>query len=382
MARLILPVKVRYTLNSKRSVMVESIRKNYPDSPVYEFSIDDKPLVNHCAVSEHLADRGIDLTAEGKPNRGWIDIQLSDHLVSFKFRNFYGFILLWKVSLNLFFSPSQATYWSEETEKFHFNGSFLDLDPAFGPVGAYDLAQKPAEFVSNFSSKYSHLSAVERMSKFVCLVPADIKMELIELTLDGSLDDLYGAFVNRYESKHEADVRRVLDLRWNPDNNLQLFVEQKMKVYAEIGMTFKSSLNMLRLELGKQSKLIDLHTPKNDKHLKKVAALYDHAQSLKTSEQFREGAASRLDFDLSEMDIEEVDPVEQSAVGDEEGGSKNGDQPDGVLGEELDASQDEFESLAGSVNNNTLVLLGKQSLKTFLESSRILFFSLLVSFWF
>ena len=89
-----LPVKVRYTLNSDRSIIIEGIRLNYPESQVFEFQIDDKPLSQHPIVKQHLADKGIDLTGAGRPTSGWIELTLGDNQVSFELNRFSTFLFI------------------------------------------------------------------------------------------------------------------------------------------------------------------------------------------------------------------------------------------------------------------------------------------------
>lgn len=293
MATLFLPLKFRYTLNRSRCIIVESVRQGFPESIVYEFQVDDKPIKNHPVISDHLEKSNIDLAAEGKPNSGWIDLQLGKDLVSLESKQIRKVFPVGK-SLTLSFHPTQCVYWSVEKQRFHFNGEFLQPDPQFGPVGLYSEVQNPTEFVKLFMAKYGSGTQAENISKFIALVPEDVKLELVDLSMTGSLKDLTTLFCERYANRHKQEIQRLLVLRWTSDSNMQLYFEQKLQAYKAMNMSFRTIMNMLRSELGEQARLLDVYDPKNQSDLKKVAALYDKAQSMKLIERFRTEAASRF----------------------------------------------------------------------------------------
>lgn len=213
----------------------------------------------------------------------------------------------------------------------------------------------------------------------MALVPDEAKLQLLEVSLSGSLEDLYAAFVEHYEGEYQKEVRRILDLRWTAGSNMQHFILQKLPIYKnELGMKFNSILAMLKSDLGEQRKLLEAHAPKKEEDLKKLAALYDRAEAIRTSEKFRSESISRIHYEDDPINIEELDPL--GTINIEEfnsldpvlscaanGGQSEDEERDRVsLAEEPADSNanteggddDDFQSLGGS-QNGTLVSLGK-----------------------
>lgn len=128
---------------SQTNVFVEEIKLNSKYSSSFQFLFADRPLKYHPVVSNHLDNLKRNIKSTDNVN-----IELSE--------------------------SDLTTYYDLNSSKFWFNGRYLNsIECETSTDIPYDLSTDPHSYVEQFNKTYKSLNEVDKVFKFLDLIPAE-----------------------------------------------------------------------------------------------------------------------------------------------------------------------------------------------------------------
>ena len=213
------PVVFGYTVDSSNEVMIEYIRKDYPDSPRFVFRVDDQPLNKHQFIQDHLKKKAIIITGAGRPNRGELRVSLTGDALS-----------------------RYLAIGSKQPEQFRFGEWYLkEALTRVKQKGGYSLTVDPRDFIQKLKPKFDRLHPVQRGNELIKLVmPEDqafFKVKQGQLKGYAGLEEY---FIEYYGKKFKQRGKNFFKCDYKKGDSLEDYVKNKFD-YFENHLGLKQS---------------------------------------------------------------------------------------------------------------------------------------------